>query len=174
MADIVPARLNWALSLMRIAPSAQVLEIGCGRGHSIGLVEALLTTGALTAIDRSPGMIAAARARHGVGVATGKVRLMTGELAELALPARHFQRAFAINVNLFWIDASRELPRLASALAQDGIVSLFFELPIGASTARVEAGVRRQFEQGGFAVTQVDRGELASRPLLHLSARAAG
>lgn len=171
MADPIPARLKWALSLMRIAPSAQVLEIGCGRGNSIGLFDALLTTGALTAIDRSPAMIAAARARHGASVATGKIKLMAGELAELAFPTRHFQRAFAINVNLLWIDASRELPRLASALAQDGIVSLFFELPIGANAARVEAGVRCQFENGGFAVIQVDRGEAASRPLVHLSAR---
>lgn len=174
MAAPIPARLKWALSLMRIEPSARVLEIGCGRGNAIGHVEALLTTGALTAIDRSPAMIAAARARHGASVATGKVELMVGELAEFAAPTRHFQRAFAVNVNLFWLDASREMPRLASALARDGVVSLFFELPIGASAARVEAGVRCQFEKGGFAVTQVDRSEAASRPLLHLSACVAG
>ena len=109
-AQSIPDRIVWAVATLNIEPSDEVLEIGCGHGFAVPLVCEKLQRGTLTAIDRSPKMIAAARRRTRALAAAGKVEFETVALADADFGRRRFSRIFAVNINLFWIDPAAELP----------------------------------------------------------------
>ena len=101
VADVGPERTRWALETLAVEPRDRLLEIGGGPGVA-SLVCARLDRGSLllidrlaTAIERSPPAelgarrIRAARPQH-----RGRGGLRPGKA--------HFDKAYAINVNVFW------------------------------------------------------------------------
>ncbi|MHA7155621.1 class I SAM-dependent methyltransferase [Arthrobacter sp. TMN-50] len=52
------------ISMLRLRPGAQVLDVGCGTGLNFGLLQSAVTPGGtIVGIDRSPEMLAQARRR---------------------------------------------------------------------------------------------------------------
>ena len=90
-----------------------MLEIGCGHGVAATLVCERLTTGAYTAVDRSPAMIAAAARRNARHVEAGRAEFLVMALEQLDLGGRRFDVIFAARVGLFHREPAR-----ARALAQ--------------------------------------------------------
>ena len=109
MIEKIPPRLLWASRHLALDDSADLLEVGCGHGILTGLVCERLAAGSLVAIDRSARMIAAAQKRNAAHVAAGRISFHVAELADANFGGRHFDRIFAVNVNVFWIDPRREL-----------------------------------------------------------------
>lgn len=72
--DIVARLADWHL----VAPTADVLDLGCGIGRLIGPLAPLVRS--IVGLDLSAGMIAEARRRHG---SHGNVRLVHGTGADL-------------------------------------------------------------------------------------------
>lgn len=166
----IPDRIVWAVETLDIAPSDHVLEIGCGHGLAVPLVCEQLRRGTLTAIDRSPKMIAAAKKRNRALVAAGKVAFETVTLADARFERRRFSKIFAINVNLFWIDPAAELLMVGKWLRRSGAFYLFYEPPSPAQVKPIAAKVARNLESGGFIV---DRTILGPKGRLGLIAHAA-
>jgi ubiquinone/menaquinone biosynthesis C-methylase UbiE len=106
-------RLRAVVERLGVGPTDRVLEIGCGHGVAATMVCERLTSGRLTAIDRSPKMIAAAARRNAAHVEAGRAEFLVGELEALDLGERRFDRIFAVRVGLF----HRE-PERARALAE--------------------------------------------------------
>ena len=106
-------RLERLVERLDLRPGDRVLEIGCGHGVAATLVCERLDTGAYTAVDRSPKMIAAAEARNAGHVAAGRAEFLVRALESLDLGERRFDVIFAARVGLF----HRE-PERARALAQ--------------------------------------------------------
>jgi SAM-dependent methyltransferase len=101
----IPERLAWTIDRLGIAGNETILEIGGGRGIAAALVLSKLTTGRLVGIDRSDKAIEAARALNEVDERAGRLRLVQAAIETFDAGADRFDIAFAINVNLFWIDA---------------------------------------------------------------------
>ena len=57
MAGKASERFVWAVDTLEVRPADRLLEVGCGHGVAVSLVCERLTTGTITAIDRSPKMI---------------------------------------------------------------------------------------------------------------------
>src|SRR5215218_2696399 len=74
MAGKASERFVWAVDTLEVRPADRLLEVGCGHGVAVSLVCERLTTGTITAIDRSPKMIEMAKPRarpRGQGSARG-------------------------------------------------------------------------------------------------------
>jgi ubiquinone/menaquinone biosynthesis C-methylase UbiE len=98
-------RLRRVVDRLDLRPDDRVLEIGCGHGVAATLV---CERGArLTAIDRSPRMVEAAARRNAAYVEAGTAEFLVGELEELDLGDRRFDRIFAVRVGLFHREPER-------------------------------------------------------------------
>ncbi|MBR8641111.1 class I SAM-dependent methyltransferase [Streptomyces tuirus] len=157
----VPERLTWAVAVLDPAPGDRVLEIGCGRGAAAALLCARLTTGTLTAVDRSGTAVAAARGRNREVVAAGRAVFHVLSLEEADFAAGSFDRILAVNVNLFWTrPADEELAALRRWLAPGGVLFLCWEPPDGRRAAEIARTVERSVAGHGFE-TEVRRATTA-------------
>jgi ubiquinone/menaquinone biosynthesis C-methylase UbiE len=127
-------RLRAIVERINVQPEDRVLEIGCGQGVAATLICQRLGGGRLTAIDRSPKMIAAAERRNADFVASGKAEFLLAELESIDLGELRFDKVLAVRVGLFHIQPERA-HRLAEAwLAPSGQVFSFFDPPRRADT----------------------------------------
>lgn len=112
-----------------VGPDDRVLEIGCGHGVAATLVCERLEGGHLTAVDRSPKMIEAARRRNAAHVEAGKAEFLVASLEDLDLGAPRFDKIFAVRVGLFHRDSDRARGLVEELLAPGGKVFVFFDPP---------------------------------------------
>jgi SAM-dependent methyltransferase len=153
----VPKRLQWAVQLLDIAPTDEILEIGAGPGVSVSLVCGQLADGRITAIDRSATAIQRATKRNVDHVASGKAVFQQLDLAEVdlvrrALDGQRFDKVFAVNVNLFWVGpADAELQLIKDLLRPGGVVRLVYETPGKQQASRVAEAVTAALANRGFA-----------------------
>lgn len=160
MPSDAPARLQWAIEVLEIAPDDQVLEIGCGHGVAASLVAERLGSGRLTAIDRSPRMIEAASARNQQHIQSGSVVFHTTSLAEATFSEARFTKIFAVNVNVFWMKPAAELAAVRNLVADEGMLYLFFNPPAGTSTQALADKLHDRLRAHGFGVERTLFAEL--------------
>ena len=123
------ARLRAIVDGLDIGPESRVLEIGCGHGVAATLVCERLERGRLTAVDRSPKMVAAAARRNEQHVAAGTAEFLVATLEQLALGDRRFDTIFAVRVGLFQREPERAHALAARWLAPGGAVHAFSDAP---------------------------------------------
>lgn len=127
MASKPSERFLWAAEILAPGPADRVLEIGCGHGVALSLVCERLTTGQITAIDRSPKMIAMATRRNREHIAEGKAVLKTAAIEQAGLGDERFDKAFAFNVAPFWLQPRDALGVVRRHLAPGGAFYLFWD-----------------------------------------------
>lgn len=154
MTKYCPPRIRKALSLLSPQPQDTILEIGCGTGQAVrGLVE----TGAcarLVALDRSATMIEQAR-RNLADIPHQWVEFIQSDLAKMRTAQEPFDKIFAINVNLFWLDGKRETEIVRSLLAPRGKIWLFYQPPSADKNQPIADKVSQTLQHGGFDIEQV-------------------
>ncbi|RSM84887.1 class I SAM-dependent methyltransferase [Kibdelosporangium aridum] len=155
----VPDRVRWALSVVDPGPADRVLEVGCGPGVAAALVCERLETGHLLAIDRSPVAVRRTVERNSSHVDSGRVEVRQSTLDGLDVPAGSLDKAFCVNVNLFWVqDPAVELAVLREALRPGGILYILYgDGPTGED--RVTPVISDALRRNGFADVEVVRGE---------------
>jgi ubiquinone/menaquinone biosynthesis C-methylase UbiE len=125
-------RLRAIVEQLDVQPADQVLEIGCGHGVAATFVCERLDGGHLTAIDRSPKMIEAARRRNAAYVEAGRAEFIVASLEELDLGSRRFDKIFAVRVGLFHREPDRARGIVERWLAPGGEIFVFSDSPPGA------------------------------------------
>jgi SAM-dependent methyltransferase len=109
MASKPSERFVWAVDTLALEPADRVLEVGCGHGVAVSLVCERLTSGRITAIDRSKKMIEMATRRNREHIAGGRAVLKTAALAP------------------FWLQPKEALAIAQRHLASDGAVYIFWD-----------------------------------------------
>ena len=122
-------RLRKVVDELKVEPGDRVLEIGCGHGVAAGYVCERLEGGRLTAVDRSPKMIEAARRRNAEHVGAGRAEFFVAELENLALGERRFDKVFAVRVGLFHREPERARALVEPWLAPGGTITSVFDPP---------------------------------------------
>ena len=128
-------RLRAVVDRLDVQPGDRVLEIGCGHGVAATMVCERLDGGRLTAIDRSPKMIAAAARRNAAHVAAGTAEFLVATLEEADLGDRRFDIVFAVRVGLFHREPERARRLAERWLAPGGSLVTVYD-PMGAGTGR--------------------------------------
>ncbi|MGO1003889.1 class I SAM-dependent methyltransferase [Lysobacter sp. CA196] len=157
-----PDRIVWTVERLDPAADDESLEIGCGNGAAVALICPRLQRGRITAIDRSPTAIATATRRNAADIASGKAVILTTDLARLEAPARRFDQAFAINVNLFWLQPAAELQVLARVLKPGGALCLVFQPPSESKLDSIAAACTVRLAAHGFVAIRTARQVLES------------
>lgn len=156
----VPDRIAWAIEQLAVDPGDVVLEIGCGTGVAADLICQQLTTGRLTAIDRSEPMIAAAQRYNKDHIASGRAAFLATSLAEFSSPREHFDKALAINTNVFWQDSRAELQVLRRVLTPGGELCLVFQPPDRAKVRLIGEACAQLLAQAGFSSIAIEGKDL--------------
>src|ERR687887_240187 len=127
MASKPSERFVWAVDTLVLDPGDRVLEVGCGHGVAISLVCERLTSGRITAIDRSKKMIEMATRRNREHIAAGRAVLKTAALERADFGDERFDKIFAFNVAPFWLQPKQALGIVGRYLASDGEVYIFWD-----------------------------------------------
>ena len=127
MASKPSERFVWAVETLALDPAAHVLEVGCGHGVAVSLVCERLTSGRITAIDRSKKMIELAERRNREHIAGGRTVLKTVALEKADFGDERFDKVFAFNVAPFWLQPKESLRIVRRHLAPDGAFFLFWD-----------------------------------------------
>jgi ubiquinone/menaquinone biosynthesis C-methylase UbiE len=122
-------RLRAVVDRLDIRPGDRVLEIGCGHGVAATFVCERLDGGRLTAIDRSPKMIAAAARRNAAYVDAGTAEFLVAHLERLDLGNRRFDKVFAVRVGMFHREPARARALVEPYLAPGGRIVSSFDPP---------------------------------------------
>src|SRR4029450_1940844 len=120
-------RFVWAVDTLALDPADRVLEVGCGHGVAVSLVCERLTSGRITAIDRSKKMIEMAARRNREHVAEGRAVLKTVALEKADLGNERFDKAFAFNVARCGHQPKEALGIVRRHLSPDGAFYLFWD-----------------------------------------------
>src|SRR3954471_6328930 len=157
MAGKASGRFVWAVDTLEVRPADRLLEVGCGHGVAISLVCERLTTGTITAIDRSPKMIEMATRRNRKHVDAGRAVLEAVALEDADLGERRFDKVFAFNVAPFWQRPEVALGAVREHLARDGAVYLFWDARHSAPGRARDLGneLADRLREGGFSVDRV-------------------
>ncbi|GAA2834881.1 methyltransferase family protein [Aminobacter aminovorans] len=166
-----PERIVWAIGHLGIQPGDRLLEIGCGRGIAMAEIMPLLIGGHVTGLDRSGSAISSAEERNRPAISAGKAAFAQGALAEWNGSGRPFDKVFAINVNLFWLEAARELKLIRSLLAPEGRLYLFFEPPSAGQIPTIERAVEVRLKAAGYVLEKTLHGPDPQPPLLGMIAK---
>jgi SAM-dependent methyltransferase len=131
LAGVVMARRDsnqrrnaWTVQLLDLQPGDHVLEIGYGPGLAVHHIARLTPHGQVVGIDHSQVMLRQARRRNRRAVASGRVRLLCGSVADLAGWPATFHKALAVNVLGFWPDPVAVLRQIAGVLLPGARIAL--------------------------------------------------
>ena len=157
MAGKASERFVWAVDTLEVRTADCLLEVGCGHGVAVSLVCERLTTGTITAIDRSSKMIEMARRRNREHVEAGRAVLEAIALEDADLGARRFDKVFAFNVAPFWLQPEAALGAVREHLALDGTIYIFWDARHSPPERAGELGneLADRLREGGFSVDSV-------------------
>lgn len=150
----------WVSSLLDVAPTDAILEVGFGPGVVIQRLSALAVEGHVAGIDVSREMLKQARARSATAIRRGRVDLRQGSVENLPFADASFDKALAVNSMQVWPDTAAGLREIWRILKPGGKIALGFSVHSGQSgeglTDKVEAAgfknVRMATAQNGLCV----------------------
>jgi SAM-dependent methyltransferase len=131
-------------------PPATVIELGCGPGIALTELLTAYPAASVVGVDRSPVVLITARRRNALAIASGRLTLVTGDIAKAAAHAPA-GLVLACHVLYFWAEPVRELRRIRQLLVPDGHLALGYQL-----RQHMPPVAQRTFPQEGFAVYDSD------------------
>lgn len=125
----IAPRHSAAVTALALAGTEAVLEIGCGHGVAVRLVLDQLTTGTLTALDRSAKMIDMVEAGNADALASGRLVTRAMALEDTDFGGAKFDAIFAVNVDFNLRLGTRWPAMLKDLLKPGGRIVLAFDPP---------------------------------------------
>ncbi|MCQ6563813.1 class I SAM-dependent methyltransferase [Paenibacillus mendelii] len=112
----------WTIDLIKLQPNDKVLELGCGAGFAIQLLQNQLTDGHVIGIDLSKTMVRSATIRNKKAIKSGRAEIRYGSAEEIPYPNSSFDKVFSIHSIYFWDDLPRSINEIFRVLKPGGSV----------------------------------------------------
>ena len=148
-------RIQWTVNILEVAPTDLILEIGCGNGSAVSMISRSLKEGMITAIDQSEKMVKIAKNKNAEHESVGKVKFLAANFQEAELGQSHFNKIFAVNVNLFWMNPEHELKIIRDRLLPNGTLYLVNQPPNIDKIRLIEERTCHNLKNAGFQIKQV-------------------
>lgn len=163
-------RYDWAMQMLKLAPSDHLLEIGCGTGILAGKIAQRLTCGSITAIDRSAAMIRKAEARNREAISQEKIRLITAEFPGGFIPPSFlYQRVFTFNTTLFLDHSPETFEMVRQCLYPGGYLYIFHQPPYNI-TRQLGETTQKALKENHFTVREMVFREFQPAPAFCIKA----
>jgi len=114
--DHLPITLP-VLEKMRLAPTDNVLDVGCGAGWLSRRLAKLVPEGRVVGMDISDEMIRQARR---ASVDFGNLMFVTGEVAQIPWQPHFFSRAISVESSYYWPDPAAGIKDIFRVLREGG------------------------------------------------------
>lgn len=150
----------WVVSLLDIAPTDRVLEIGFGPGVAIREMASRAVDGAVCGVDHSEVMLRQARRRNADAVRAGRIDLRLGTADRLPTFDDPFDKILAVNSMGFWNDPDRCLESLRTMLRSDGRIAIASQPRCPGATAETSAkagdDIAKRLIHAGFDAVEME------------------
>lgn len=117
-------RNAWAVSLLDVAPTDRVLEIGFGPGIAIRELSRRVTRGLVCGVDHSAVMVRQAARRNAAAMSAGRVDLRLGSAEDLPAFAEPFDKVLAVNNLGRWREPEEQLKSIRSLMRSGGRIAI--------------------------------------------------
>ena len=154
-------RNNWAIDLLSLEGSDNVLETGFGPGLVISRLSEIITSGVVCGIDQSKIMYDQAMKRNQNGIASGRVRLYLGSISEMPTFEVKFDKVLDINSFQFWPNQVDCLVNLKRQMTNGGMMAIVHQpRKPGAKDKDTEAAgkwLSKAMQNAGFKQIRVEK-----------------
>ncbi len=150
----VNERFAWAIQLLKIKPTQNILEVGCGAGLLAEQIARRLTTGKLIAVDKSPPMLEKAKKRNNEFKDKGISEFLAADFAKSQLQQNFFDSIVAFNVPVFWKNPVRELYLIRHAIKPKGKLYVFYQAPYEIDISNAEP-IQQKLVDNSFEIADV-------------------
>lgn len=141
---MAPARIKWALELLQLEKTSNVLEIGCGSGIAAQRICSALGRGTYMGVDKSPAAIKAALTRNAGWVKAARAIFLEASFnADDREPAL-FDRIIAVNVNAFWSIEGSEVVDVRRLMHRHSLFVQVYEPPEAAQRMKIARILKRR------------------------------
>jgi len=106
-----------ALSLMQIAPTDNILDVGCGAGWLSRILAQRVPEGRVVGMDISDEMIHRARR---ASVDAGNLVFVVGEVEEIPWEANFFTRVISVESSYYWPDPAKGMREIYRVMHEGG------------------------------------------------------
>jgi ubiquinone/menaquinone biosynthesis C-methylase UbiE len=165
-------RSLWTVEKLQVKPTDSILEIGYGPGVTMKLVTDRLTSGFVAGVDHSKVMFRQASKRNQKHIASKKVKLETGTIADLTYPENSFDLIYGSNIHFFWKEPVAEFQKLFSLLKPSGRLVVVFQPRWAKSEEEIRdiaIKTKKQFEAAGFKQIEVEFKQLKPVTCIYIS-----
>jgi ubiquinone/menaquinone biosynthesis C-methylase UbiE len=122
------ALTQWTLEELHLGDNDSVLDIGCGSGMAIEMINTIVTQGHVVGIDYSPVMIKQAIKRNKLAIEQGKTEIYEGNVSALPFDDASFDKICAIETFYFWPDPPKNLQEVKRVIRPGGIAAFAMEI----------------------------------------------
>lgn len=149
-------RNRWAVDLLDVRPTDQVLEIGFGPGVALAELAERATAGRVVGVDPSPVMLRQARRRNAAAIAAGLVQLHMAPVEDLPADlGGPFDKLLAVNTVGVWPNPAARLADLAGRMRPGGLVAAVSQPRCPGATAETTIAAGRELagylREAGFS-----------------------
>jgi ubiquinone/menaquinone biosynthesis C-methylase UbiE len=153
-------RNAWVVSLLGVARTDRVLEIGFGPGVAIRASAACASDGLVCGVDHSEVMLDQARRRNARAIRAGRVDLRLATAERLPTFDVQFDKVLAVNSMGFWDDPVACLRSMSALLRPGGRIAIASQprCPGATTKTTTEAGedIAMRLVEAGFSDIQVE------------------
>jgi len=126
--NIAHARLtDWGLTHLDVAPTATILDIGCGGGRTVQTLTGLAPQGRVCGVDYSAASVAASRRTNADAIAAGRVFIALASVAALPFADASFDIVTAVETHYYWPDLDANVREVFRVLKPAGRFALIAE-----------------------------------------------
>lgn len=117
-------RINWAIKLLNLKSTDNILEIGYGPGIAINIMSKTVKEGKIIGIDHSKVMYNQAYKRNIKDIKSGKIILIHDSISNLQNYNYTFDKILDINTFQFWENHFDILANLYNVLNENGTIEI--------------------------------------------------